>query len=516
MFDLLGKATLITGEQTYSGAELQHKVDQCTRMLLALDIKRLGIYLDNGAEWIAFDLAAQQANITCIPMPKFFSRQQLEHCSTLAGIDAIVTDEPTYVKQMLPCFVPTSFTLDRAVLLTNNILPKQQAMSSFDTISGKPEIIHKITFTSGTTGNPKGVQLTKSAMQNVVSALAKALGHVNMERHLCLMPFPILLENIAGVYLPLTLGATVIAPSTQALGIFGSNGFDAHRLAKAIEHYRPGSMILLPQLLLALTLLAEQKKIPTDSFRFLAVGGGTVSSKLITRAHEAGLPVYEGYGLSECSSVVALNTPDQYRVGSVGKVLDHQHVSIEKNEVIVQGSGFSGYLESNPADIAQKNIPSNLKIYTGDEGYLDNEGFLYINGRKKNVIVSSFGRNIHPEWPESCLLESEYIQQAIVVGEGRPFLSAIIVAKPDCLNDIQAHVDKVNAGLPDYARIGQWLWFSPLVFNSKHLLTSNGRIKRGEVETCFHEELDQLYSNALVMNAPDVTMTRKIWQEKTG
>lgn len=495
---------LITDKNACTADELRQAVSHRVDILSALGIKRLGIYLDNGAEWIMFDMAAQQANITCVPLPKFFSPDQLKHCCDLAAIDAIVTDEHAAIKKIMPRFMMSpSNPGDASLLINKEILNEQPLLTAVNT-AGHFDVVSKITFTSGSTGNPKGVLLTQHAMHNVVTSLAEALKSTGMERHLCLMPLSILLENIAGVYLPILLGATVIAPATKSLGVFGSSGLDSERLANAINHYQPSSMILLPQLLLAMTLLAEQKKITTDSFRFLAVGGGAVSPKLIERARNIGLPVYEGYGLSECSSVVALNTPDHNRIGSVGKVLAHQRVSIDDREIVVHGSGFSGYLESTTMNSSPATDATAQTIHTGDEGYFDEDGFLYINGRKKNIIVSSFGRNINPEWPESRLLESTFIQQAIVVGEAQPFLSAIIVSKPEHLEHIQAHVDAVNADLPDYARIVQWLWFAPLVFNSKGLLTSNGRIKRAEVEKCFRTDLDQLYLNALLTTKSDV------------
>ena len=488
---------LISEKNTCDAAAFEQAVKHRMDILASHGIKRLGIYLDNGMEWISFDLAAQRAHITCIPLPKFFSAEQLQHCCQLAGIDALITDEATYIKKLLPRFVLSRLDSKDAILLVNrDLLHEQPLFAARDT--PHPQLISKVTFTSGSTGQPKGVLLTQSAIDNVVASLHTVLGNTGMQRHLCLIPLAILLENIAGVYLPLAQGATVIAPSTKSLGIFGSSGFDSAMLAQAINHYQPNSVILLPQLLLALTLLAEQKKVDTEFFRFIAVGGGAVSPALIQRARLAGLPVYEGYGLSECGSVVALNTPECDRIGSVGKILPHQQVRIVDQEIVVSGSGFSGYLDHSthsPAITAD----GCQQIYTGDEGYLDDDGFLHIKGRKKNIIVSSFGRNINPEWPESRLLESEIIQHAVVVGDARPFLSAFIVSKPEYIDSIQSHIDAVNATLPDYARIAEWLWFSPLVFNSKGLVTGNGRIKRKELEICFHAELEQLYTNALLM-----------------
>lgn len=427
-------------------------------------IGRLGLLMDNGMEWIAWDLAAREAGITCIPLPTFFNHEQLKHCINTAGIDAIARDRIEMINDDV-CNAPL-YTTDGT-------------------------IISKLTFTSGSTGTPKGVLLTQTAIDRVVDSLAQGLARIDMGTHLCLVPLSILLENIAGVYLPLRLGNPIAVPALSSLGIIGSNGLDIHKLAAAINHYKPGSLVLFPQLLLALTELAEQKKISCESFRFLAVGGARVSPALLQRARKAGLPVYEGYGLSECASVVALNLPHADRPGSVGRVLPHQQVTIENGEVVVRGCCFSGYLESSGV------ITTTDRVQTGDEGYLDKDGFLYIQGRRKHVIVNSWGRNINPEWPESRLVECPAIQHALVTGEAKPFLSAIIVTNENSLDPVQRQVTAINDTLPDYARIQRWLVVKPDTLRCNNLVTTNGRLKRKQIEDFFAKDINKLYEVAL-------------------
>ena len=461
-------------------ALLQTLVKDYQEQLCSGGLQRLGIYLDNGSEWIAWDLAAQEANISCIPLPKFFSDEQLRHCVHLAGIDAIITDEPAALRTKLPDFIAIPSSARNTTLLRHRTLTQSRPLTTPTSGSERGMTVSKVTFTSGSTGHPKGVMLTEPAITRVVDSLAGALRPVGMKRHLCLLPLPILLENIAGVYLPLACDGAIAAPTGKSLGLFGSSGLDHHKLAQALEHYQPDSLILLPQLLLALVVLAEQKKITASHFRFLAVGGAAVSPRLLERARRAGLPVYEGYGLSECASVVALNTPLADRIGSVGKILPHQNVNIEDGEIIVNGSGFSGYLSDTPDRHETAD-----RVATGDEGYLDEDGYLYIRGRKKNIIVSSFGRNINPEWPESRLLELSCIRQAIVTGEGRPQLGAIIVCEATDRDTVEKHIRQINAEMPDYARIHHWQLISPAQFSEMNLLTANGRIKRHLVPTLF-------------------------------
>lgn len=216
----------------------------------------------------------------------------------------------------------------------------------------------------------------------------------------------------------------------------------------------------------------------------MAVGGGKVSPQLLQEANALSLPVYEGYGLSECGSVVSLNTPKAKREGSVGKPMPHASVNIaDSGEVMVKGNAMQGYLNHDNSN------EDNGIIATGDIGHLDDDGYLYITGRRKNVLISSFGRNISPEWVEAQLSTQPIIYQVAVLGDGEPHLSAVIVANPNATSadnsDLQSAIKQalniVNQTLPDYARIKQW-HLAELPFSTDNgLLTDNGKLRRLQI-----------------------------------
>jgi long-subunit acyl-CoA synthetase (AMP-forming) len=141
-------------------------------------------------------------------------------------------------------------------------------------------------------------------------------------------------------------------------------------------------------------------------------------------------------------------------------------------------------------------------IATGDMGHINSEGFLTITGRKKNIIISSFGRNINPEWLEAEILSSPLFQQAFVFGDEQPFCcAALFVAKSDhLLSDMTDLIDKalekINLNLPDYAQIKTWFVYQQVISPNTELMTANGRIKRDNISQYFSQKIEAAYKKA--------------------
>ena len=219
------------------------------------------------------------------------------------------------------------------------------------------------------------------------------------------------------------------------------------------------------------------------SLTLVAVGGARVAPALLAAAAELGLPVRQGYGLTECASVVALDDGDPAGRGSVGRSIGAGRISIAADgEVLIEGPLYLGTVGATRA-------PGPLA--TGDIGWIDAEGRLWIEGRKSAMIVTSHGRNIAPEWVEGALTATPAILQAMVRGDGRPELDALVVpASPHA--DIAAAIAAVNAGLPSYARVARWRVVPPFT-PSAGLLTGNGRLRRAAIERAFpHEDADHM------------------------
>jgi long-subunit acyl-CoA synthetase (AMP-forming) len=455
------------------------RIEKIIKVLTANEAKTVAILADNQPDWIFIDLACQIKSICLIPLPLFFSDQQLQHAMRSADVDLIFTDQ-------LERITPLVVLKKNKTTLINSL---HACKITHENISEKPEETNKITFTSGSTGDPKGVCLSTEQQWSVARSIADA---VDMKpiRHLCILPLSTLLENIAGVYAPILAGGSIVLSPLEDLGFNGSAEFQLEKLLNTIECVQPNTIVLLPQLLLALVNAVESGWKAPVSLKFIAVGGGKVSPHLIVRARQYNLPVYEGYGLSECVSVVSLNTSANDKHGSVGKPLPHLKVVIKDNEIHVDGQNFLGYLNDSQSWHSSS-------IATGDLGHIDKEGYLYIDGRKKNILVSSFGRNINPEWVESEILSHPLIQQCVVLGDARPNCCALIFPRFTNMNDssIQKLIDDTNQRLPDYARIHNWLRLEKPLSSNNGLLTGNGRPKRIQIAKCYQKEIENMYSN---------------------
>ncbi|MFN3278660.1 MAG: AMP-binding protein [Paracoccus hibiscisoli] len=360
--------------------------------------RTLGLHLV-GLDYVIADLAATLAGCRVVPVPGFFSAGQVDHLLADSG----------------------------AVLI--NRLPQSGASLPLDYAGGADRVI----YTSGTTGRPKGVVLGDRQLTAQTRALAAAIGGGPDDRYLSVLPQAQLLEQICGIFVPVLTGAETVIVAEGTACLFTGDGTALARMAAAC---RPSVTVLAPrQLTLWVAALRQGAQAP-DSLRYIAVGGAPVSPALLAEARALGLPVAEGYGLSEASSVVAM-TP----AGSAAMVaLESTRLRIEEGEIVVDGPAvMSGYLGHPPHGGPWR---------TGDLGRLTN-GRLTVLGRRDAMILRASGRNIAPEWVEAAALADPAIPAAaLILTEGdRLMLVLAATGSPD-MAALTARLD----ALPDYAR----------------------------------------------------------------
>ncbi|MYN13143.1 AMP-binding protein [Pusillimonas sp. TS35] len=466
-----GLSAIQTTSETISYGALSERVRGHADRLVAHGTRVAASLLDNGPGWIIHDLACLRASVVHVPLPLFFTPEQWGATLNAAGVDTVIASGPLGA-------VLAAFGFERA-----GALPAGQFLFRRTADASLPAGTAKITFTSGSTGSPKGVCLAASDMLAVAAGVAQATKPLAVRRHLTALPLAILLENIAGVYAPLMEGAAVVVRPLGEVGLQGSSHFDPGLFHEALNGCGAHSVIVMPQMLRAYAgwLQAARAAAP-GALRLMAVGGAAVGAQVLGAARSQGIPAFEGYGLSEACSVQTLNLPDADCSGSAGRPLPHARVRIaDDGEIEVAGCQALGYLGQ---PFARREW-----LATGDLGFLDDAGFLHIRGRKKNVLVTGFGRNVSPEWIEAQLASQPAVAQAVVLGDGQPALGAVLWPLGDASDDVlRACIDRVNQDLPDYARIGPWMRAHADFSTASGLATANGRPRRDAV-AAMHAEL---------------------------
>lgn len=435
--------------------------------------KVFALGLDNGPEVVLWDLAALFAGLPCVVLPPFFTPVQRAHCMAQSQVELAVVSATMGEEMLAAGFAAHDIFWTRARTAD----------------PGLPPNTAKVTYTSGTTGTPKGVCLSAEALLRVACELQSASQPSNPQRYLAVLPYAVLLENL-GIYAALMAGAEVTVLPQQQMGISGATGVDWQRLLGTVVMSAAQSLILVPQFLLGLVTAIERGLLRSEQFRFVAVGGAKVSTDLLARADAAGLPVFQGYGLSECASVVCLNRPHANRPGSVGRPLPHVQVRLgDDNEVLVRGSALLGYLGEPPLQEEW--------LATGDIGEFDTDGYLYLKGRKKHQFITSFGRNVNPDWVEAELTQRGTIAQAFVYGEGlNRNLALLWPLDSNCADQtLAAAVQQANQALPDYAQVHAWKRLPEPFTPINELLTSNGRLRREAILSRYRDTLSELITD---------------------
>ncbi len=394
--------------------------------------EKVALIAENSPLWAIADLSLMITQRTQVPVPTAFSKEQAENI--VAGITLFITDEAgsRKLREWMPQLDPNAcIRLDESAIR----IPAEDFVGLDGGDSGS-DWICKIVHTSGTTGKPKGVRIRYHGISTLVRSLKSCIPvEHHYRRYLSLVPLSLLIEQVTALYLPLTSGGRVIFLPAGAAHL-GVSRNPAKQYLQIIKSAKPTALTLTPALAEAIAqevyaVEGDHCPLPESVFGqakvpFMACGGAPTDPLLIKRLHYKGVTIYEGYGLSENSSVVSWNTPGNLSIGTAGKPLPHVELKLSENsELLVRsGSLCDGYEGLDPSSCS---IDADGWLHTGDIAEIDSHGYVKIIGRIKNVIITSNARNVSPEWVESKYRTLNFVHSVALFGDGLEDLHGLFV-----------------------------------------------------------------------------------------
>lgn len=412
-------------EVSYS--KLSDIVNETSESLkLIEDKKPVALYMNNSSEWIISYLSILTAGKTAVPIDWKYSAKEVSHILTdsSAGILMSSKDGIDKVIESIEEIVEGRETFE-------NGISKISLKTKEDKSIGRD--IASIIYTSGTTGNSKGVMLSHQNFLSNVAAVSEAIEFYETDNFFLVLPLHHAFAFTANLLCPIYSGATI------------SISENLKKVSQNMAEVNPTILVGVPALYEKMhdkiVGKIKGKKLGKALFkvgargmfshkiidslggkiRVAVSGGGPLDPEIIKDMRKFGLNMIEGYGLTETSPVLTLNKyEDEHKLGSVGKAIPGIELKIDSadakgiGEIIATGPNImKGYLGN---ESATKEMIREGWLYTGDQGHIDKDGYVYITGRKKNIIINNEGKNIFPEEIEMEINKSEYILESMVYG----------------------------------------------------------------------------------------------------
>lgn len=542
--------------------ELGEKAKNLALGLASLGVKkgdRVSLLSENRPEWAISDLAILSLGAINVPIYPSLIPKQIEYILNDSEATVIITSIPDQTSKIIEImknlpvlkhivYMDTPTALNEKMLSFKQLSEKGKTFGNehpdyYDHAAKaiKPDDPAGIIYTSGTTGNPKGAILTHNNILSNVKGAVASLHITTADTFLSFLPLCHVFERMAGHFCPLSVGATIayaesidtvaqnlgeVKPTimtsvprlfekmyTRVLENARAGGAAKQKIfnwaiqigakyVKAEAQGKVGGMLKVKHNLAHKLVFSKLHERVGGRLRFFASGGAPLPKEIGEFFYYAGIKILEGYGLTESSPVIAVNLEDKFKFGTVGPVLEKGGVEVkiaEDGEILTRGPHVMKGYYKKPAETKEA-IDDDGWLHTGDIGFLDEDGFLIITDRKKNIIVTSGGKNIAPAPIENLLVTSPLIDQVMVIGNKRKFLSALIVPNFEAL---QSYAQEQN-----------------IPFNNNEELVSNQKVNQyitNEVERLSTDlarfeqvKAFRLMSRAFTIEEGELTPTLKI------
>lgn len=562
-------ATKYTGTwEKLSTQDFINQGNQFSRGLLSLNVKvgdRIGLVsTNNRTEWFVADLGISQIGAITVPVYPTISIEDYVHIFNDAEIKyCFVSDKGLYekllqVKEKVSSLIEI-FTFDKVenarnwleILHLGNDFSQEEVENRKKGI--KEEDLATIIYTSGTTGSPKGVMLTHKNIISNVLGVENRIPIPNKDykeiRTLSFLPICHILERMVCYFYFHHGFSTYFAESIEKIGenmkevkphfvtvvprllekVYDKiyhKGISAGGLKKMIflwamgvnKKYQLGQPKNWKQKLADKLVFSKWREGLGGEIVSLISGSAALSISLNKKFQAAGIPIIEGYGLTETSPVIAVNSFDQMKLGSVGKPLDNLQVKIaDDGEILVKGPSVTqGYL--NKPEQTKEAFTEDGFFKTGDIGHIDEEGFLIITDRKKEMFKTSGGKYVAPQMIENKAKASRFIEQIMVVGEGEKMPCAFVqpefdfvkrwaelhnldigqtpeemVKSPELKKRIEKEIDKLNQKLGNWEQVKR-IELTPEIWSVDNgMLTPTMKLKRKVIKERYIDLYNKLY-----------------------
>ena len=558
----------------YSWADMARSVARWQAALAREELSpgdRVAIMCRNCPQWVAFEQASLGLGLVVVPLYTEDRAENAAYCIENAGVKLLVVEKTTQWEAFLPIQSQLNSVLrivillapedgaaglhyDQRVVSLNQWLPEQGGQMLH--INTNPDALATIIYTSGTTGRPKGVMLSHDNILSNTFASTQAVDVLPNDLFLSFLPLSHTFERTSGYYVPMMCGATVAyARSIQ-------------QLQEDLLTIRPTVLVSVPRIYERVyaglrTKLAEGSALARKLFylavsvgysRFelqqgrgtwqfshllwpileklvarklmdklggrlrIAMSGGAALSPEISRIFIGlGLPILQGYGMTESSPVVCVNRLDDNLPASIGRTIPEVEVKLgENNALLIRGPNVMLGYWNNP-EATRAVISDDGWLNSGDIAQIDEQGRVTITGRLKDIIVTSTGEKVPPADMEAAILRDPIFEQVMVVGEGRSYLSALVVLSqrglqtlaelchlPPDPNQLINHesvekilLDRIAQQIhefPGYAKIFRVALIPEPWSVNNEMLTPTLKIKRSKITQRYHAEIENLYA----------------------
>lgn len=563
-----------------SAAEVVQNVEGLSARLIDLGVKRddrVGLLAENRPEWAYADLAILCAGAVTVPIYGTLPPKQVEYILKDSEIEVLFVSTEIQLKKILEIRAATPLlqkiivmdampskpdsVMDLATLMNEGkeALKKNPEMVRNRAAESKPDDVFSVIYTSGTTGEPKGVMLSHTNVLSNVQAIQQLYTFNSKDVALSFLPLCHILERMAGYYTMLFYGCTIAyAESVEAMPKnlgevrptllisvprvyekfyqrIMDNVASEHGLKKKIATWALGvaagytdaklvsgkmqAFLALKHRIADILVYKKVRGRLGGNLRIMISGGAALPRQLAYFFYGLGLTILEGYGLTETSPVIAVNQPNHFKFGTVGTAIPGVEIKIaEDGEILTRGPHVMKGYYKKPKETAEVMTPDGF-FRTGDIGELDADGFLRITDRKKDLIVTSGGKNIAPQFVENTLKTSKYVMQIVVVGDKRKFPCALVVPNMDnlkkvaaannvpesdmltnraVLSEVMRDIETLSKDLASFERVKKIVLLEKEFTIESGELTPSLKIKRNVVEKKYKDVIDNLYSESVM------------------